>query len=688
MIYTPIPDGDSPYSHPAPVLVSGDGNTYVLPRLHVFDYGTATKVILDDFNDNDHQNNLASAFATYGGYNGTEGGGFWYVFKDTGGVIKNANNLPITGYNISEAIDNNQLCLDLKAGSGGSGYAGVGTNIIFEEYGIDLSDLTSVQVKASGNGSIVAMFDSPLITQKFPGDWGKFAAANKALSLSSSVNTYNFNVSDFVGEEHSELGKANATLSGDYIKNVSKFFFQTKTGQNVNLCIHEITFNFNGTKGDPRIGKFAWKADQPYPKPGFTFDMSTRGVPTPLDPTKPYLDWNTVKPVPAAGTQEQAKAVSLTATGKPNWLTRDGTKLRDSHGNLVRLTGVNWFGFETKNLVPFGLWARSYKDILAQIKSTGFNTVRIPYTDALIDDFKGGKNITLGDLDINLTLNGVTATQTPIDLLDLIIDEARRLNLKVILDSHSRKPDMYLSEGHWAAPGYYPEQQWIDNWKFITTRYKDNDAVIAMDLKNEPHFEATWGGTNPVNDWKAAAERAGNAILAINPNVLIIVEGVEKLDESHQEPVNAYWWGANLQGVREKPIELLDNNKLVYSPHEYGPEVYLQPWFTDYRFPNNLPYIWEDRFGFVYSENRGHLLIGEFGLRDNTPNGAHVKWFDDFVKYMCDRSEGYSWTYWAWNPNSSDTGGIMQVDWENVHQWKLDKLKNCQAPLIGNNNGK
>lgn len=691
VIYTPVPDGESPYDYPAPVVLSGDGNTYSLPYPHIFDYGSATQVVLDDFNDNDHQNNLASAFATYGGYNSTEGGGFWYVFKNRESSIKNATNtLDITGYNISEAIDNNQLCLKMQTSAGDSGYVGVGTNILFEENGVDLSDLVSVEITASGSGTIGVMFDSTAIDRTAAQGWGNFATVGKELTLSSSPATRTFTISDFKGELYSSI--ENLPLSGNYLRNVSKFFLQAKNGRNVDICIQKVVLNFDGSKGNPRLAAFSWKADQPYPKPGFVFDPSTRGVPAPLDETDPYLDWSQVQPLPAVGAQEVAPtktAAELAVTGRGNWLTRDGTKLRDTHGHLVRLTGVNWFGFETKNLIPFGLWQHSYKDVLAKIKATGFNTVRIPFTDAIIDDARSASpQIRLGDLDIDLVKNGVNATDTPLILMDKIIDEARALNLKVILDSHSRKPDMYLSEGHWAAEGYYSEAQWIDNWKFLTQRYLTNDAVIAMDLKNEPHFEATWGGRVAANDWKAAAERAGNAILAINPNVLIIVEGVERLDEDNNLAVNSYWWGGNMQGVREKPIQLLDNNKLIYSPHEYGPEVHLQPWFRDYRFPTNLPYIWEDRFGFIYSEQLGHLFIGEFGVRDNTPGSAHIKWFDDFVEYMCDRSEGYSWTVWAWNPNSSDTGGIMQVDWTNVNQWKLDKINHCLAPVIGNRNGK
>ncbi|MCW5732620.1 MAG: hypothetical protein KIS73_00755 [Enhydrobacter sp.] len=37
--------------------------------------------------------------------------------------------------------------------------------------------------------------------------------------------------------------------------------------------------------------------------------------------------------------------------------------------------------------------------------------------------------------------------------------------------------------------------------------------------------------------------------------------------------------------------------------------------------------------------------------------------------------KGVSWTFWSWNPNSGDTGGILKDDWTGVNHNKLDYLK-------------
>ena len=74
----------------------------------------------------------------------------------------------------------------------------------------------------------------------------------------------------------------------------------------------------------------------------------------------------------------------------------------------------------------------------------------------------------------------------------------------------------------------------------LATRYKNQTNVIGADLKNEPHGRASWGTNDEATDWRLAAQRAGNAILAINPNWLIVVEGVEK-NVPGQKLAN-HWW--------------------------------------------------------------------------------------------------------------------------------------------------
>ncbi len=355
----------------------------------------------------------------------------------------------------------------------------------------------------------------------------------------------------------------------------------------------------------------------------------------------------------------------------------EGNQLKDSDGNPARLTGVNWFGFETQNQSPHGLWTRDYRSMLKQIRDIGFNSVRIPWANRIMDaDSQASSVNTYGAdaYDGTDPMNGDLAGLIPLEILDKIISAAAELGLKIILDNHSREPDGYMEEQLWYT-AEVSEERWISDWVALADRYYGNNTVIAVDLNNEPHGEATWSTGSSSTDWAPAAERCGNAILRANPDVLIIVEGVEKVGS------DTYWWGGNLSSVKSAPVKLSDPSKLVYSPHEYGPEVFAQPWFTASGFPDNLPGIWKSHFGYIMDDGISHLFVGEFGIKDRaSASGAAGKWFDAWLGYMGDT---YSWTFWCWNPNSGDTEGLLGYDWVTPTQWKIDALLPHLAAPIG-----
>jgi endoglucanase len=79
------------------------------------------------------------------------------------------------------------------------------------------------------------------------------------------------------------------------------------------------------------------------------------------------------------------------------------------------------------------------------------------------------------------------------------------------------------------------ESTWIQDWLTLARRYVNEPHVIGADLHNEPHGAATWGSENSLTDWRMAATRCGNEILKVNPNWLIVVEGVQMFDNTN------YW---------------------------------------------------------------------------------------------------------------------------------------------------
>jgi endoglucanase len=355
------------------------------------------------------------------------------------------------------------------------------------------------------------------------------------------------------------------------------------------------------------------------------------------------------------------------------------------------LAGVNWFGFETANLCPHGLWSRDYKSMLKQIHDLGFNCIRLPWCNAALTGSPSSIQINAYGVDaytnitgMNLDLDGLTSIQ----IMDKIIDEAASEGIYIILDNHSHAPDGYMNETLWYTSAC-PESQWISDWTTLVTRYLSKSNVIGCDLKNEPHGTTTSGMKPPaswgydvagygITNWQAAAQRCGAAILKVNSNLLIIVEGVEEYPTGE-----GYWWGGNLRGVKDYPITGIPAGNLVYSAHEYGSSVFNQTWFSDPTFPANMAAIWDDHFYFIQKQGIAPLFFGEFGITDAAAadsTSVDYKWFTTFMAYV---GKSCSWTMWCWNPNSGDTGGMLENDWVTVDQAKYNLVKPYLAGSTG-----
>jgi aryl-phospho-beta-D-glucosidase BglC (GH1 family) len=348
------------------------------------------------------------------------------------------------------------------------------------------------------------------------------------------------------------------------------------------------------------------------------------------------------------------------------FLSTSGNQIVDSAGKPFQLNAVNWFGMETTRFAPDGLHVRNYKDMMDQMKALGFNAVRLPFSGQSMDE--GASNTPNG---INYSLNPELAGLRGAALLDKIVEYAGQIGLKILLDHHrSSAGDGPNPNGLW-YDGTYTEPRWISMWERLAERYASNPTVIGADLQNEPHG-ANWA------DWAGAAERAGNAIHGRNPNWLIVVEGVGQYNNNH------YWWGGNLMGVRDRPVDLALDNKLVYSPHDYPNSIYAQPWFNEPGFPNNLPAKFDQMWGFIYKNGTAPIFLGEFGTKLTDPKDQ--AWLQKITAYLDGDLDGngtidipagksgMSWAWWSWNPNSGDTGGILQDDWRSVQQAKLNAL--------------
>ncbi len=369
----------------------------------------------------------------------------------------------------------------------------------------------------------------------------------------------------------------------------------------------------------------------------------------------------TARAYDAAGNSATSTAVTVTVAisggtpGTPVYTAAGGKFLKD--GVELELFGLNWFGMETPDRVLHGLWTgRQLDDFLADFKSKGFNALRLPLSPQVINP---GYPIDSGPYSGNdcaamCGKDGRTA-------LEYTLQRLQAAGMYALLDFHTCNPAQ-LGSGLPGSPvncSGYSLGAWISDLETLAQLSKAYPNVIGIDLTNEPH-QLTWAA------WADYSSLGGQAVLAVNPNTTVWVEGVG--NASTAGVAGGANWGQNLYEAGAIPD--VPNSKLVYTPHSYGPSVALMSYFNDPTFPANMPALWDTMFGHL--AGKGYtVVLGEYG---GHYTGADKTWQDAFVSYLVSRNMKSSF-YWCVNPNSGDTGGVLQGDWRT---WNDDKVQLLQ----------
>lgn len=396
-----------------------------------------------------------------------------------------------------------------------------------------------------------------------------------------------------------------------------------------------------------------------------------------------------------------------------DWLHAVGSSLYDKDGNQVWLTGANWFGMNCTENFPHGLWSADADELLSSVADHGINIIRFPISTELLLSWMNGEPY---------KPVGLTASKDPyymfnpdfcdengdtmdsMGIFDVLMKKCKKYGIKALIDIHS--PASHNSGHNYNLWYYEPSaadadnmaansktgeeityDMWIESVTWLAEKYKNDDTIIAYDLKNEPHGKrgyngttcptdiAKWDDSEDLNNWAFAATECGNSILDVNPNALILIEGVEQYPKTEKgytydtadiwqasadvSPWYGAWWGGNLRGVKDYPIDFGSksrNSQIVYSPHDYGPSVYNQTWFDkDFTTQTLLDDYWYDTWAYINDQDIAPLLIGEWG--GHMDGGKNQKWMELLRDYMIDNHINH--TFWCLNPNSGDTGGLL-----------------------------
>ena len=378
-----------------------------------------------------------------------------------------------------------------------------------------------------------------------------------------------------------------------------------------------------------------------------------------------------------------------------DWLTTDGDRIVDQNGTEVWLTGCNWFGYNTGSNIFDGVWACNMRQALESIADHGFNLLRIPMSAELLLQWKNGE---YPQANFNQAYNAELQSMNSLEIFDYALDICAANGIKVMIDIHSLPTD---AMGH-MLPMWYTDSFTVDDYyealDWLSERYANNDTIIAYDLKNEPHGAASetehaiWNDSEDANNWRYVAETAGNIILDNNPHALIMIEGIQiypidpianNFTSTNDDDYYNSWWGGNLRAVADYPIDFGSperNAQIVYSPHDYGPAVYAQPWFEGgFTYESLYEDYWHDAWLYIDEEEIAPLLIGEWG---GFMTGDNLTWMTYMRQLIAEYHLNH--TFWCFNANSGDTGGLVLDDFVT---WDEDKYEFVREVLWQDQDG-
>jgi hypothetical protein len=293
-----------------------------------------------------------------------------------------------------------------------------------------------------------------------------------------------------------------------------------------------------------------------------------------------------------------------------------GSSLLDESGQPLRLKGINLIAYNDDDGTPVDEFlASSYfnfdRSDFDLIKAMGFNSVRL----ALWYRFFESSDAT-------------PTREAGFEWLDTVIGWAKEAGVYVVLDMHAPQGGGFQGPGNvtdfWSGSAY--KSRFVALWETLAARYKNEPAVAAYDLINEPCAPAQ-------ADYLALLETTITAIRAVDSQHMINVE----LDFSDDA----------------EPFLLENHANILYDLHFYD------PWgsFTDDDTSvygsdltrADLQTLFEESTGF-YLDANVPLQISEFGQRREVYEEKNASgWIGDVMDMMDEN--GVSYHYFAFKGN-------------------------------------
>ncbi len=320
----------------------------------------------------------------------------------------------------------------------------------------------------------------------------------------------------------------------------------------------------------------------------------------------------------------------IQGTNLGNWLNPEGYMFRFGKTNsprfinemLCQLVGPDftnkfWKDFKDNYIT---------RDDIRFIKSTGANTIRLPFHYKLFTDED---------------YMGITANQDGFLRIDTLVEWCREAELYLILDMHDAPggqtgDNIDDSYGYpWLLESEESQQLYCDIWRCIAEHYKNEPVILGYELFNEP-IAPYFSNMEELNSKLEDVYKKG-------------VAAIREVDNNHIILLGGAQWNGNFKPFKDSRFD----NKIMYTCHRYGgaPTKEAIGSIINFRDSVNLP-----------------MYMGEIGHNTN-------EWQAAFCEVMRQNNIGY--TFWPYKKidGSSVVAIVAPEGWD-------DNVTFAEAPRI------
>ncbi|KAL6547428.1 hypothetical protein OROMI_023149 [Orobanche minor] len=355
----------------------------------------------------------------------------------------------------------------------------------------------------------------------------------------------------------------------------------------------------------------------------------------------------------------------------------------DESGQRVKLSCVNWPS-HLDVVVAEGLSKQPVDEISGGIINMGFNCVRYTWPLFLFtNDTLASTSVrqSFSNLGLFESIAGFQTNNPSIIDLSLInaykavVASLVKKNVLIILDNHLSMPGWccrpYDDNGFF-GDRYFDPDVWLKGLTKVATTFKDTKNVVGMSLRNELR-----GPKQNVNDWYRYMQKGAEAVHAANPNVLVILSGLQ--------------FSSDLSFLRNKPINLSFSNKLVFELHWFA--------FADGQAwqAGNLNQVCAQKVSDIKNKagfllDQGHpLFLSEFGFDMRGINVNDNRFVNCLMGWAAELD--IDWGWWALAGSYyiregkfglDETYGVLNWNWCGIrNQTMLQKISALQYPFTG-----